>query len=118
MSYADDLLRFEPWPYKPGGIPDPCRVRFYMEAAREYGTVKEQLELLEDEGNAEVEKLEEEVGDLQNAIEEARDKLKRFASELEDDASLEDNAEELRDQIGQAVAKIEAIAKALGEALK
>lgn len=118
MSYSDDLLRFEPWPYKPGGIPDPCRVRFYMEAAREYGTVKEKLELLEDEGNAEVEKLEEEVGGLQNAIEEARDKLKRFASELEDGATSSTSRDDLMDIVGPHIADIERVAKALGEALK
>lgn len=117
MSHADDLLRFEPWPYKPGGIPDPCRVRFYMEAAREYGTVKEQLELLEDEGNAEVEKLEEEVGDLQNAIEEARDKLKRFASELEDGATSSTSRDDLMDIVGPHIADLEKLAEDLSLAI-
>lgn len=120
MSYSDDLLRFDPWPYKPGGIPDPCRAKFYREAIGAYADACDQLELLEEaeEKAAERDEAVDERDKIALAAEDAQAELTKLASNMEDDAYAEGNAEELRNQIGQAVAKIEAIAEALGEALK
>lgn len=111
MSYADDQLRFEPWPYKPGGIPDPCRAKFYMEAIGSYADARAQLDAFEDKESD----TEERISELNDLATEHAAALKTLASQLEDAASGAASRETLADIVAHHIADIEKLADKLAK---